>query len=79
MAFKHLDFGVWVLATEAAYKCRPFCHCEEHSDEAIAVGLLRMEIATHLSGARNDKKEEARNDTPLSLRVPIYRDEAIPE
>jgi hypothetical protein len=32
----------------------PLCHCEEHSDEAISVGGTG--IATHLSGARNDKK-----------------------
>jgi hypothetical protein len=38
----------------------PPCHCEERSDEAISVGII--EIATHLSGARNDVKRGARND-----------------
>jgi hypothetical protein len=30
------------------------------SAEAILVGLLRTEIATHLSGARNDKTKRLR-------------------
>jgi hypothetical protein len=30
------------------------------SAEAISVGLLRTEIATHLSGARNDKTKRLR-------------------
>jgi len=32
------------------------CHCEERSDEAISVGA--NEIATHLSGARNDSGKQ---------------------
>jgi hypothetical protein len=33
---------------------------------------LAKGIATHLSGARNDKKEEARNDTPYSGANTIF-------
>ena len=43
-------------------KSSPFCHCEERSDEAISAELLRVEIATHLSGARNDRKWKACDD-----------------
>lgn len=32
-------------------------------DEAIPAGLLWIEIATHLSGGRNDKTRRARNDS----------------
>jgi len=39
-----------------------FCHCEERSDEVIPAGLLRAKIATHLSGARNDKEWRTLND-----------------
>jgi hypothetical protein len=35
------------------------------------------EIATHLLGARNDKREAAQNDTTLSLRASTCRGVAI--
>jgi len=40
------------------------CHCEECSDEAISVGYG---IATHLSGARNDKWGMVQNGWGLVL------------
>ena len=47
-------------SAEAISSCPP-CHCEERDSSltlgtgsAISAGLVRMEIATHLSIARND-------------------------
>ena len=45
----------------------PFVVARHASAEAISVGLVRMGIAAHLSGARNDKRQRARNDTPPAV------------
>jgi len=60
--------GILRLRAEQAPQSRrdfPLVIARGESPEAISVGLVRMGIAAHLSGARNDKKEEARNDTPI--------------
>ena len=47
-------------------------------DEAISVDLAGNEIATHLSGARNDREGRARNDNPYYVIARLTQsDEAI--